>query len=138
MFSIQKHVENAFENVAKSTKQNCVLLCDRGAMDGSAYIDRDEFVKIVRVSSSSLTSTHSLRLTSTQLNLVKQETGSDIPTIRDSQYDGIMHLVSAADGAESFYSLANNLARSEPVEYAREVDMASQHAWSGHPHHFIL
>ena len=49
LISIQKHVEDAFENVARSTGHKCVLLCDRGAMDGSAYIDRDEFVKIVRV-----------------------------------------------------------------------------------------
>ncbi len=83
-------------------------------MDGSAYIDRDLFANIVR------------------------ETKRDIPSIRDSQYDGVMHLVTAADGASNHYSLENNLARSEPVELAIQVDVANQHAWSGHPHHFIL
>lgn len=32
-----------------------------------------------------------------------------------------MHLVSAADGAENYYTLANNLARSEPKDFARHV-----------------
>lgn len=47
--SIQTHVEKAFENVARSTGHKCVLLCDRGGMDGSAYIDRELFCDIVRV-----------------------------------------------------------------------------------------
>lgn len=42
-------------------------------------------------------------------------------TLRDGRYDGIFHLVTAAVGAEEYYSLRNNDARSEPVELAREV-----------------
>jgi hypothetical protein len=62
-----------------------------------------------------------------------------------------MHLVSAADGAEQYYTLENNLARSEtllfaqqvpppslPSSHGEQVDVANQHAWSGHPHHFIF
>jgi hypothetical protein len=34
----------------------------------------------------------------------------------DRRYDGVFHLVTAAIGAEKFYTLANNTARSETPE----------------------
>lgn len=42
-------------------------------------------------------------------------------SIRDGRYDGVLHLVTAACGAEDHYSLDNNEARSESVEVARDV-----------------
>ena len=33
-------MEDSFKNYAESTEQNSVVLCDRGLMDGSAYIDQ--------------------------------------------------------------------------------------------------
>mmetsp|Transcript_21557 Transcript_21557/g.31344 ORF Transcript_21557/g.31344 Transcript_21557/m.31344 type:complete len:469 (-) Transcript_21557:31-1437(-) len=114
VMKMQIQLENAFENVARSTGQNCILLCDRGVMCGSAYIDRDLFVDILA------------------------EQDMDVVSARDSRYDCVMHLVTAADGARKYYTLENNVARSESAEFAIEVDVAVQHAWSGHPHHFIF
>lgn len=48
-FSMQMQLEESFENVARSTGQKCVLLCDRGYMCGSAYIDREPFLAILKV-----------------------------------------------------------------------------------------
>lgn len=45
----------------------------------------------------------------------------DERSLRDGRYDGILHLVTAACGAEEHYSLENNEARSESVEMARDV-----------------
>ncbi len=42
--------------------------------------------------------------------------------------------VTAALGAEQFYTLENNLARSEPIELARELDDKCSKAWIGHPY----
>lgn len=42
--------------------------------------------------------------------------------LRDERYDQIVHMVTSAQGAESFYQLANNSARSEGLELARELD----------------
>ena len=39
-----------------------------------------------------------------------------------------------ADGAEEFYTVANNKERSEGLEKARIVDKRVINAWSGHPH----
>jgi len=54
--------------------------------------------------------------------------------LRDKRYDSIIHLVTAADGAESFYTLENNVARYEDVPTAIKVDQNLQNAWKGHPH----
>jgi hypothetical protein len=50
----------------------------------------------------------------------------------------VFHLVTAADGAEAYYTLANNEARRETVEEARQQDVRTQRVWSGHPHHIII
>lgn len=41
--------------------------------------------------------------------------------------------MTAAVGAEAFYSLANNAARTEGFDMARELDQRCQTAWCGHP-----
>lgn len=41
------------------------------------------------------------------------------------RYDAVFHLVTAADGAEEFYSLTNNKARSEGLAAAIEVFLTS-------------
>ena len=53
--------------------------------------------------------------------------------LRDG-YDGVFHLVTAAKGAEEFYTLGNNQARTETPEQARALDDKLIAAWTGHPH----
>ena len=53
--------------------------------------------------------------------------------LRD-HYDAVFHLVTAAKGAEEFYTLANNAARYETVEEAIRVDDGLIASWTGHPH----
>ncbi len=55
-------------------------------------------------------------------------------SLRDSRYDGVIHLVTAALGAQAFYTRSNNTARSEGVELARSLDKKTLDAWTGHPH----
>ena len=57
--------------------------------------------------------------------------------LRD-HYDAVFHLVTAAKGAEQFYTLANNAARYETVEEAVRVDDGLIAAWTGHPHLRII
>jgi CYTH domain-containing protein len=49
-----------------------------------------------------------------------------------------VHLVTAAEGAEEFYTLENNKARTESPEEARLLDSRTMQAWRGHPHHIII
>ncbi|GMH77164.1 hypothetical protein TL16_g07312 [Triparma laevis f. inornata] len=114
LLKIQEGLEGAFHRLALATNRKSVLLCDRGLMDGKAYM--------------SLPSWHSM-LDSLNLNEVE---------IRDERYDAIFHLTSAAIGAEKFYTTANNEARTETVEEARDVDVRTQKAWLGHPRHHVF
>ena len=50
-----------------------------------------------------------------------------------ARYDAVLHLVSAADGAEQFYTTATNAERTEGLELARELDKKVISAWSEHP-----
>lgn len=111
----QMSLENSFENYARSTQKDCVIICDRGIMDGSAYVEKEEWNGILKYA------------------------GLDTISAREGRYDAVFHLVSAADGAEEFYSLANNLgSRHESCEEANRQDKRTQLAWSGHPHHVII
>ena len=49
----------------------------------------------------------------------------------------MIHLVTAADGAEDFYGYGNE-ARSETPQQARDLDQAIITAWEGHQRHFIV
>ena len=55
------------------------------------------------------------------------------PALRDS-YDAVFHLVTAAKGAEEFYTLSNNKARTETIEQAIDNDAKILASWNGHPH----
>ena len=46
--------------------------------------------------------------------------------------------MTAADGAEKFYSLENNQARSETPEVARWIDKRTQAVWNGHPNFTVI
>ena len=49
-------------------------------------------------------------------------------------YDAVFQLVTAAKGAEEFYTTANNSARTETVAEAAMLDDKLISAWTGHPH----
>lgn len=110
----QTQLEDHFCNYAASTGQPSVVLCDRGVMDGGAYMQKDDFVQL---------------LTDENTNII---------AARDWRYDAVIHLLTAADGAAEYYSLDNNPARSETPEQAIERDRSSQRTWVGHPYHVFI
>lgn len=111
---LQIEKEKLFEQAAKTMKSEKILMvCDRGALDNRAYMTDEEFAEVLRY------------------------VGSNEIELRDS-YDAVFHLVSAAKGAEQFYTTANNEARTETVEQARELDDKLINAWTGHPHFRII
>jgi len=98
---------------AKELKQDVVILYDRGILDGKAYIEEDLFQE-----------------------LLKKKNLNEIKEI--NKYDGVFHLITTANGAEEYYTLENNKARSEGIEEARQLDIATRNAWVGHPHLRII
>ena len=68
---------------------------------------------------------------------VFERIGANKVEMRDG-YDAVFHLVTAAKGAEEFYTTANNGARIETVEQAVALDDKVIAAWTGHPHFRII
>jgi len=112
---IQLALEDKFMKMAEACKEPTVIVCDRGAMDISAYMQPEMWEKI----------THAVGTSTTEL--------------RDNRYDAVLHLVSAADGAEQFYTTSNNASRNEAADeeglkIARMLDKKVIEAWTGHSH----
>ncbi len=63
---------------------------------------------------------------------VLEEFNWTIPQLRDQRYEAVVHLVTAAIGAERFYTLENNKARMESRPEAIALDGRLARAWVGH------
>lgn len=108
VFKKQLEKEELYLQIAKKIPYNkIIILCDRGLLDGQAYINKEDFSKI-------------LKENNLELNFVKES------------YDAVFHLVSTAIGAEQFYTTENNEARKEGLDEARKYDKKVQEAWVGH------
>ena len=112
---IQLALEDKFLTMAQQCTEPTLIVCDRGVMDISAYMTPEMWEDI----------TSSLGTNTTQL--------------RDQRYDAVLHLVSAADGAEQYYTTSNNAQRYEKMDeeglrQARLLDKKVIDAWKGHSH----
>lgn len=105
----QIQMEDTFLELARSAPQPVILISDRGTMDISAYMEPTIWQALI------------------------DELGLSEVKLRDARYDAVIHMVSAAVGAEEFYTLETNSARSEGIELARELDHRILKAWTGHP-----
>ena len=112
--TLQREKERLFEQAARTMPQDRLLIvCDRGELDNRAYMDDAEFAYVL------------------------ERIGANEVELRDS-YDAVFHLVTAAKGAEQFYTTANNAARIETVEQAVALDDKIIAAWTGHPHFRVI
>ena len=116
ILQLQLTLEDSVERMAATVAndQPCVIICDRGTMDISAYIAPEMWEELA------------------------SKVGFTTQQLRD-RYDAVLHLVSAADGAEEFYTTANNAQRYEQADeeglrIARTLDRKVLDAWSNHPH----
>ncbi len=94
-------------------EENILILYDRALMDDKAYISDEEFAA----------------------TLAGFEGRTEETVL--AGYDAVLHLVTCAKGAEFAYNLGNE-ARTESIEYAREMDDRTLRAWSGHPNLRII
>ena len=114
LMQLQLAKEEAYARVAQHMDVPKILMvCDRGALDNKAYMSPLDF------------------------QFVLQALGTNEVALRD-HYDAVFHLVTAAKGAEAFYTLANNQARTETPQQAAQLDDKLIAAWTGHPHLRIL
>lgn len=110
----QLHKEKLALAAARIVPENNILIVyDRALMDDKAYISDEEFVKV----------------------LAKFDRRTEASVL--ANYDMVLHLVTCAKGAEFAYNLGNE-ARTESLEYAREMDDRTLRAWSAHPNLKII
>ena len=94
-------------------EENILIIYDRALMDDKAYISDEEFAEVI-----------------------SRFDGRTEQSVL-ANYDAVLHLVTCAKGAEFAYDLGN-AARTESLEYAREMDDRTLRAWKGHPNLKII
>uniref|UniRef100_A0A2P2HW69 TRPL translocation defect protein 14-like n=2 Tax=Hirondellea gigas TaxID=1518452 RepID=A0A2P2HW69_9CRUS len=107
-------LEKVYFDLASSCRQNCLIICDRGTFDASAFISQQAWDRILKEN---------------HLNPVE---------LRDNRYNQIIHMVSASLGAEDFYSTEDHVVRSENIQLARDLDRKAAQAWVGHPYFDVI
>ena len=95
------------EKAAECFDQDVVIIYDRGLLDGKAYMQAEPF-----------------------MNELKKY-NEDEKTVLD-RYNAVFHLVTTANGAEEFYTLANSEARTESIKDAIKLDDRLIDIWSNH------
>lgn len=58
--------------------------------------------------------------------------------VRDSRYECVIHLQTAANGALEFYTCENNSTRTETPEEAIRLDNLVKSCWVGHPYLYMI
>ena len=75
---VQLSLEDSLETVLKGSGKPSILLCDRGPMDGAVYLSEQKW------------------------NAILSQRQIDVTDLREKRYDAVLHLVTAADGAEAY------------------------------------
>lgn len=115
LMMLQTSMEDIFTSIAMiNDSRNIVVLCDRGVMDGKAYMNERQW------------------------SLLQQEFNLNADKMRDSRYNLVIHMVTAASGAPEMYDYENNKARWEDPKFAIELDQKLQNAWRGHENYQII
>lgn len=117
LFQLQHALEARCFSVAQRLKDAAlkpVVILDRALVDTKAYTEPHEYAHILA------------HMGTREVQLLER-------------YRGVIHLRTAAYGAEQFYTLENNAARREgTLLQARTQDDATLQAWLTHPHLTII
>lgn len=114
LMQLQMQLEDSLGMFARSLGENAIVLCDRGAMDGRAYMEPHEWDEVLR------------------------HQGTNPAALSEDRYDAVLHLCTAADGASKFYSFHNNDTRRESVDEALHLDKRTLEAWANHPRRTVI
>ncbi|MCX8021147.1 MAG: ATP-binding protein [Syntrophorhabdaceae bacterium] len=115
ILDLQLAFEETFRKAAEEVfpDKRKVILLDRGIMDIKAFVPPNDFEEMLK------------------------KRGLNEIGLRD-RYTGVIHLVTAADGAIDYYTGENNTARIESPEESLIIDRRIQESWLGHPRFSII
>lgn len=116
LMKLQMCLEDIFTKIVciNLKSKHVYILCDRGLMDGSAYLSREQWEVLLN-----------------EMGIYEQD-------IREERYDQVIHMITAADGADQYYNLKGNAARSEAVADAIDLDKKLRNSWMAHPNYFLI
>ncbi len=107
VMATQLFLEEQARRAAEEIEAPTIIVCDRGLLDDKAYVSEETYKELIK------------ELNVTQFELL-------------NRYDLVIHLTTAADGKEEYYTTSNNGARTETAEEARQKDKRTLEAWLGH------
>lgn len=110
---LQLELEEKAKRQAEEADEPCIIICDRGTLDGAGYCSAETFDAITK------------RFGQTAASLAQR-------------YDLVLHLVSAAVEAPEAYTTSNNNARIETLEEAIAQEHRTVNAWASHPNRIIV
>lgn len=126
---MQLELERSLISIAGNTGRPSVIIFDRGLMDVKGYMDDEGWQRLLQ---------------NLGAGSDGQKNGVDEQYLL-TRYDAVIHLVTAADGAEKFYKWGkttddsgNTVIRGEPPEQARALDKKMQEVWKNHSNHIII
>jgi hypothetical protein len=127
---LQLQLERCYVSLASSTGRPTIVIFDRGMRDNLAFMQEEEWANAL-------------------LEVNKELPNGPVGRITNEyifeRYDGVIHLVTAADGAPNFYKYGlveddsgGKVFRRETPAEAIEQDQRLQQAWAAHKHHVVV
>jgi len=130
ILKLQLQMERCYSSLGGSTGRPTIVVFDRGMRDCMAFMAEGEWPRALAELNQELPNGPSGRITDEYVF---------------KRYDGVIHLVTAADGADENYKFGiveddtgGKVFRRETPAEAIEQDRRLQDAWRGHPHHIIV
>lgn len=106
--------EQHYREIAEAVPADkVIILCDRGVVDCAAYMGMELYRRMI------------MELGYSHADLM-------------NRYDLVVHLVTAANGAEEHYMLSGKTRHGKSPAEARVLDAEMATAWIGHPNHIMV
>ncbi|CAB9526803.1 expressed unknown protein [Seminavis robusta] len=134
---LQLALERTLTTIVQGTGRPSIIIYDRGILDTKGYVDNDTWQRIL-----SELSTSGATDAAERPGLFTMGVTEDYVLKR---YDGVVHLVTAAEGAQEFYKSGQvtddsgaAVVRVETLQEALTLDHKMRKAWCAHPHHNVI
>eukprot|EP00746_Dinoflagellata_sp_MGD_P025593 gnl/MRDRNA2_/MRDRNA2_160208_c0_seq1.p1 gnl/MRDRNA2_/MRDRNA2_160208_c0~~gnl/MRDRNA2_/MRDRNA2_160208_c0_seq1.p1 ORF type:complete len:300 (+),score=58.61 gnl/MRDRNA2_/MRDRNA2_160208_c0_seq1:44-943(+) len=127
---MQLQMERSLTAMAAATGRPSIIVFDRGLLDAKGYMSLRDWERMLTCIGGGDNADNKTGVSENYLL---------------ARYDGVIHMVTAADGAEKFYKWGKTtddsgatVIRNETPAMARELDRKMQDAWFGHTMHVIV
>lgn len=131
VLKLQLQMERCFSDLGGSTGRPTIVVFDRGLLDCRAFLSEENWQRGVRELNKELTN--------------GRPEGSITAEYMHQRYDGVIHLVTAADGAEAHYKhgvvtddSGRSVFRRETPAEAIDQDRKLEQAWADHPKQVVV